>query len=145
VNDAVGHIEAAIRADDDAIGSVQALVDRVGRSYGLPPDTVTDLQVALDEVVTNIVHYAHPDGANHEFTVRFEMRGTRLQTVVEDDGVAFDPLAAPAPDLSLPLEKRRVGGLGVHFVKNLMSAVRYERVGERNRLTLEQELKEGNA
>ena len=119
---------------------VSGLIDRVGKEYALPSEVLTNLRIALDEIVTNIVNYAYRDGASHDITIHCEIRDGRLETTVEDDGVAFDPLRAPPPDLTVPLASREVGGLGVHFVRNLMSAVTYERVGGRNRLTLKQEI-----
>jgi len=68
------------------------------------------------------------------------VRDDSLETTIEDDGVAFDPLQAPAPDIGAALADRAVGGLGIHFVKNLMSSVDYERVGGHNRITLLQRL-----
>ncbi|MGH8701072.1 MAG: ATP-binding protein, partial [Burkholderiales bacterium] len=61
--------------------------------------------------------------------------------VIEDDGVPFNPLAMPAPDVSTPLRERRVGGIGIHFVRSLMDGVAYDRAGERNRLVLTKRLK----
>jgi len=55
---------------------------------------------------------------------------------VEDDGKPFDPLQAPPPDLSLPLERRPIGGLGIHLIRNLMDEVSYARVGGRNVLKM---------
>lgn len=119
---------------------VGQVIDQAALEYGLSNDVQTDLRIALDEVVTNILKYAYADDGAHEFTIRCELRDGSLETTIEDDGVAFDPLRVPAPDLNAPIETRKVGGLGVHFVKNLMSAVRYERSQGRNRLTLSQRL-----
>ncbi len=55
---------------------------------------------------------------------------------ISDDGVAFDPLKVPPPDLTADLESRPIGGLGVHFVKTLMDEVAYRREGDRNVLTM---------
>jgi len=133
-------IDATLASRGDAMQRVSRLIDRVGREYALPSEVVTNLRIALDEVVTNIVKYAYRDGASHDITVHCEIRNGRLETTVEDDGVAYDPLLAPRPDVAVPLAAREVGGLGVHFVRALMSDVAYERVGGRNRLTLKQEL-----
>jgi serine/threonine-protein kinase RsbW len=133
-------IAATLSSRDDAMSRVLQLVERVGTEYALPGEVLTNLRIALDEIVTNIAKYAYRDDAAHDITIHFEMRGSRLATTVEDDGVAFDPLRAQQPDLAAPLASREVGGLGVHFVRNLMSSVAYERVGGRNRLTLEQDV-----
>ena len=136
---------AAISNRGDAMACVEQVVDRVAREYRLSNDVQTDLRIALDEVVTNILKYAYADERAHEFTIRCELREGALETTIEDDGLAFDPLLAPAPDLSAPVATRHVGGLGVHFVKNLMSAVRYERIQGRNRLTLSQRIDAGGS
>ena len=133
-------IDGTLKTRGDALMRVSRLIDRIGTEYALPAEIVTNLRIALDEIVTNIVNYAHRDGASHDITIHCEIRDGSLETTVEDDGIAFDPLRAPKPDLAVPLAAREVGGLGVHFVRNLMSAVAYERVGGRNRLTLKQEI-----
>jgi anti-sigma regulatory factor (Ser/Thr protein kinase) len=117
---------------------VNELVDRVGEAFSVPPEALTNLRIALDEIVTNIMSYAYPDGAAHEIRIHCEMRAGQLETTVEDDGIAYDPLQAPEPDVTSSLTRRPVGGLGVHFVKSLMNAVVYERVAGHNRLTLQQ-------
>lgn len=119
---------------------IARLLDRVGREFSLPPAVLTDLRIAMDEVITNILTYAWTDDREHEITVECRMNAGRLETTIEDDGVAFDPLLAPAPDVRAPIATREVGGLGVHFVKKLIRDVAYERVGGRNRLTLAQDV-----
>ena len=140
VKEALAPIQERFSSGGDTIGNVSRFVDRVETEYDLPAEVLTDLRIALDEIVTNIVKYAYPDRGAHEFTIGCAVRGDRLETGIEDEGVPFDPLGAPAPDFSIPTEERKVGGLGLHFVRNLMSGVEYQRVGARNRLTLQQRI-----
>ncbi|MET0851484.1 MAG: ATP-binding protein [Candidatus Rokuibacteriota bacterium] len=133
-------IDRTVAGDAGGIAMVMQLVDDLAAECDLPASAVTDMQVALDEVLANIVSYAHPDGSAHDIRVRLTVTGSVLEAEVEDDGQPFDPLTAPAPDLSAPLADRQVGGLGIHFVKRLMSEVRYARVGDRNRLVLRRRL-----
>jgi serine/threonine-protein kinase RsbW len=65
--------------------------------------------------------------------------------MVEDDGPAFDPLLLPAPDVAASLEERKVGGLGVFLVRQMMDAVRYQRVATRNQLRMTKRLTAGGA
>ena len=116
------------------------VLDRVGEAFHLPAEVLTDLRIALDEIVTNILKYAYAGGESRGFTLHCEIIDGSLRTTIEDEGVPFDPLASAAPDLTVPLAARNVGGLGIHFVKNLMNHVAYERVGNRNRVTLTQDL-----
>jgi anti-sigma regulatory factor (Ser/Thr protein kinase) len=115
---------------------VTSLVDQLGVEHRLPREVIADVCIALDEILTNITDYAYIDDAEHEIHIRFEALDNVLEAVIEDGGAPFNPLAIPAPDVSAPLHERRVGGVGIHFVRNLMDEVVYDRVGDRNRLVL---------
>jgi serine/threonine-protein kinase RsbW len=120
---------------------VTSLVDQLGVKYRLPQEVIADVCLALDEILTNITDYAYTDDAEHEIHIRFEALDNVLEAVIEDDGAPFNPLAISAPDISAPLHERRVGGVGIHFVRNLMDKVVYDRVGNRNHLMLRKLLK----
>ena len=137
-------IDARLSNRTDAMANLGVVLDRIAGQYNLPRDVLIDLRIALDEVVSNILKYAYADDAPHDIAIHCEIRDGHLETTIEDDGRAFDPLRAPRPDLTVPLAARKVGGLGVLFVKELMNSVSYERVKGRNRLTLRQRL-EGEA
>jgi anti-sigma regulatory factor (Ser/Thr protein kinase) len=129
-----------IRNDPDEIARAAALADRFAGDNRLPAEAVADLQVALDEVLTNIIKYGYTDGRGHDIHVALRAEGDMLVVEIEDDGIPFDPLALPSPDTHAPLGERRVGGIGIHFVRELMSEVRYERVAGRNRLSFKRRI-----
>lgn len=97
---------------------------------------VLSLHLALEEVVTNVINHGYTDGHAHVFTVDLLMEDRRVTAVVTDDAPPYDPLAREEVDVSLPLEQRPIGGLGVHLVKKLMDSVCYERRDGKNILTL---------
>ena len=72
------------------------------------------------------------DGEEHEFEIRFELSSDRLSVTIADDGVPFNPFANFPPDTALPVEKREIGGLGIHLVRNVMDEVSYNRRTDRN-------------
>ena len=110
-----------------------------GVSRGWPMKWIVNATLSLDELVTNIVSYGYVDTDEHEIRITFSEQDGVLTVVLEDDGIAFNPfLEAAAPDLETGVEERRIGGLGVFFVKSLMDQVSYERRGEWNRITLTQ-------
>ena len=112
-------------------------IESHGTARGWPPKWITNVNLSLDELITNVVSYGYRDREEHEILVTLTERGRSLEVVMEDDGIAFDPFSdAPEPDLGAGLEERRIGGLGVHFVKALMDEVAYERRDGRNRITL---------
>lgn len=129
-------IEITIVNRGSELARVAGLLDQLAAERHLAPEMVADMQVALDEVLTNITEYAYTDDAEHKIHICFRVLDDVLEAVIEDDGAPFDPLAIPAPDVSTPLHERRVGGVGIHFVRSLMDEVAYDRVGDRNRLVL---------
>ncbi len=96
--------------------------------HGVAMGVVRAFQVCLDEVLTNIVDYAHQADGAHTIEVQVTLDAELLRTEVIDDGPAFDPLQdAASPDLDLSIEDRPIGGLGIHLVQELMDEVAYQR------------------
>jgi anti-sigma regulatory factor (Ser/Thr protein kinase) len=118
------------------IERVVELAERFGEEHQLPAEVVMSIHLVLDEVVANIISHGYDDTAEHQIHVTLALDESVLTIRVEDDGRAFDPLAAPPPDLDLPLEERPVGGLGIHIVRSVMDAVEYQRDGDRNVLIM---------
>jgi anti-sigma regulatory factor (Ser/Thr protein kinase) len=132
-------MKAALTLPSDIAGLPRLFefaADFAGRNK-LPDDEVSRLLLIIDEIFSNIVRYGF-DGPDPGGTIELELlfaRG-RLQIVFSDDGRAFDPLAAAVADLDLPMAQRPIGGLGVHFVRNLVDDARYSRRNGHNRLVL---------
>ena len=122
--------------DRSEVERLSRLVDAFGVAEGLQPDAIFSVNLALDEVVTNIIRYAHDDGRQHPIVVRLTLEPGVLTAEVEDDGRAFNPLEAPAPDLHASIEDRPIGGLGIHLVRSVMTSVEYRREDGRNLLTM---------
>jgi anti-sigma regulatory factor (Ser/Thr protein kinase) len=129
-------------ADAAAIGQTANALDDFCADEGVPPEAIWPLQVALDEIITNIVTHAAAQNAAAGLDVSFRRDGEYVEIIVADDGPAFDPLARANPDVNLPLEARQPGGLGIMLVKALMDEVRYERT-TRNILTLRKRIATG--
>ena len=129
-------LQISIRNQIGELDRVYELVSRLGRDCGLPAEIVFDLNVVLDELLSNIINYGYADDAPHEIDVTLSANAALVEVCIEDDGVAFDPLAAPEPDITLPLAQRPIGGLGLHFVRKLMDDVKYKRENNRNHLFL---------
>lgn len=134
--------QAIIRNRREDLTRVRLAVDQLAGECRLAAEVVGDMQVALDEILTNIVDYGYHDGAEHEIRIFLRVVDNVFEATIEDDGMPFNPLSVAAPNTSAPLRERRIGGVGVHFVKNLMSEVRYDRIGDRNRLVLKKKLTE---
>lgn len=129
-------VETTIGNRRDDVARVTRIVDELAFLHHLAPDVVADVNVALDEVLTNIITYAYDDDRMHEIWIGFTIDDDAIEAEIVDDGRPFDPTAIPPPDRSASLSDRRVGGLGMHFVRHLMSEVAYSRAGDHNRLRL---------
>ena len=112
-------------------------IEAHGESQGWSMKWIMNVNLSLDELITNIISYGYRDDGEHEIHATLTEREGSLVVVLEDDGHEFDPFSeAPEPDLEAGVEERRIGGLGVHFVKSLMDEVAYERRDGCNRITL---------
>ena len=108
--------------------------------HRLPAKVLQAADLALEEHVTNVLKYAYADTAPHQIRVRLSCDERTLHVEVEDDGRAFNPLDVPPVDTSVPLERRPVGGLGIHLMRQFMDALDYRREGGRNILRMTKRL-----
>lgn len=107
----------------------------------LPESAAYDLQLACEEIFLNIISYAYPNYIAHQLgriIITWADDPVQRKTTVTftDTGIPFNPLATDDPDLTSPLTRRRVGGLGIMLVRNKMNVVQYERLGDRNVLLI---------
>jgi serine/threonine-protein kinase RsbW len=128
-------VEIVIRNDMAELANLHDSLERIGAELGVPGKPLMQLQVALDEIASNVIKYGWPDGGNHKLCVRITGQQGRIEVEIVDDGREFDPRLAPPPEPQ-PAGRRRPGGLGIHLVKQLVDRVEYERVGGRNRTVM---------
>jgi anti-sigma regulatory factor (Ser/Thr protein kinase) len=131
-----GFVELRLAADLDGLAGLADRVERFGAEQGLSANVVNAINVVLDEAVSNAINHGYDAGVRGEIAVRLRRGADRVEIEVEDDGRPFDPLQVPPPDLTLPLERRPIGGLGVHLIKNLMDEVSYVHQHGRNVLKM---------
>jgi anti-sigma regulatory factor (Ser/Thr protein kinase) len=113
-----------------------AAIERFGKDHSLATEIVDAVNIALDELVANVVRHGHDDGQAHPIDVALRIEGDRLLVEIADDGRPFNPLERSSPDVEAPLEERAIGGLGIHFVRTLMDEVAYRRESGRNILRM---------
>lgn len=98
------------------------------------------IELALDELLSNIVKYAYADRPAGDIEVTYAVADGECRVSIVDDGIPYDPSLAPRPDTESPLEIRQPGGLGVHLVRKLMDRIEYSRADGRNRVLLARRL-----
>ena len=117
-------------------------VQKFGKSIGLSKKFLFEINLALDELFTNIISYGYRDDKDHLIEITITPQNNTLELCIEDDGVPFNLQDVDDPDLPCDIETCKIGGLGIHLIKNLMDEVCYVRKKNKNRLTLKKELKE---
>jgi serine/threonine-protein kinase RsbW len=105
------------------------------RNFGLDDRKIFDVQMAVDEACTNIINYGYTAEVGM-ITITCRRRDEDVIVVIKDTGKPFDPTSVPLPDLDANLEERKIGGLGVYFMKTLVDEVTYEFKDGRNVLTM---------
>jgi len=113
-----------------------AFVEQTLTSLQAPAANRDKLMMALDEILTNVVLYAYPGDQRGSVSVCIYRNGHGITAEVVDHGKPFDPTTHPEPDVTLPIERRPIGGLGIHLTRKLLTQLRYERENGENRLVL---------
>lgn len=98
------------------------------------------IRLVTEELVMNIVEYAYPDSGDDYLDVEIERDEKHITLRFRDGGVPFNPLSMTPPDISLPMEQRRIGGLGFFIVTKKMDSVEYEHADGENVLTVMKKL-----
>jgi anti-sigma regulatory factor (Ser/Thr protein kinase) len=127
-----------VPANLDSLAPIAAFVAAVAEDAGLSPRAAYRLRLAVDEISTNIIMYAYSGStAPGTIDLRAELDEATVTVLIEDQGAPFDPRQVPPPpDLHLPPEQRRLGGLGVYLALRNLDHFDYDRRGDRNRSRL---------
>lgn len=129
--------ETLTAVDDLAeIRRVIAALEAFGEAHDLPPRVVMHMSLALDELMTNTISYGFDTPGQHTIKITLDLQDDMLTVVLDDGGRPFNPLQTPPPNLDLDIDDRPIGGLGIHFVREMMDDVSYARDDGRNILTL---------
>ncbi len=111
-------------------------IDDISQAEDWAPILEFNIKLLLDELCTNVINYAHSDDLIHDITIHIESDDELVKVDIVDDGRLFNPLIdAPEPDTDSGLEERRVGGLGIYFVKTIADEAHYRRKDGKNHVT----------
>jgi len=116
--------ELALSATMSEIPRVIDFVSEASAQAGVTPAVRFDLQLATEEACCNVIEHAY-GGSGGSLHIRFKTRDGDVIITVRDHGRPFDPDAVAEPDMSIPLEDRSIGGLGLYLMRKLMDEVRF--------------------
>jgi anti-sigma regulatory factor (Ser/Thr protein kinase) len=105
--------------------------------HRIPQRTAHRLDLALHEALANVIEHAYLDEAQHPIQLRLEWANNSVRLEIIDDGIAFDPLAAPLAPAAPTLDHASIGGRGLRLLRQIMHAGRYQRIDGKNILQLE--------
>ena len=103
---------------------------------GVPPTLDMSINLALEEIVSNVMLYAYPEGQSGRVLIEAERSNSQIVFVVSDSGKPFDPTKQADADITLSAEERQIGGLGIYLVRQIMDEIHYQRIDNKNILTL---------
>jgi anti-sigma regulatory factor (Ser/Thr protein kinase) len=107
-----------------------------GRNIGVQELCISEINICLDELFTNIVLYGFNDDLKHKIKFIMTVDDNILTATIEDDGVPFNPLKKEAVDLPTNVDDAEIGGLGIHITKKLVDTISYKRKRGINRVTV---------
>jgi serine/threonine-protein kinase RsbW len=127
------------------LAEIQWLAEAVevfGEENGLPPKVVFQVNLALEELLTNTINYGYPQGSENELTIKLELKNSHdLIVEIRDDAFPFNPLEIEQPDIGQDIEARSIGGLGIHLVRQMMDEIEYCWENDHNVLVMRKHIK----
>ena len=126
----------------DNISGATAWLDEILEALDCPMKAQMQLDVAMDEILSNIARYAYAPGTG-DVTLRadFDEATGMVEISFADSGVPYNPLENKDPDVSLPAEERGIGGLGIFLVKKTMDGLAYRHEGGQNIFTMRKKIR----
>ena len=129
-----------LKNDVQEVPRLNAFVEEVCQNVGFNQDDMMKILVAVEEAVVNVMKYAYPHGLPGDVTIEAASNDLRLKFTIIDSGMPFDPTVQTAVDTTLSADERRIGGLGIHIMRQNMDSINYERIDNLNVLTLRKKI-----
>ena len=132
--------EICIKNKVSELEKVAQFIEEIGEELGLSMELQMNLNLVMEEMVTNVIFYAYPQDEEADIELLAKSDGKELTFVLSDQGKEFDPTAKEDNDLSVNPAERELGGMGIFIVKNIMNQVTYQRLEGKNLLTMKKEI-----
>ncbi len=136
--------EICIKNKVSELEKVARFVEEIGEELGLSMELQMNLNLVMEEMVTNVIFYAYPQDEEADIELLAKSDGKELTFVLSDQGKEFDPTAKEDTDLDVNPADRELGGMGIFIVKNIMNKVTYQRLDGKNLLTMTKGIADDN-
>lgn len=124
----------------EELGALAEKIEQLAEEWQLSPALAMNINLVIEEALTNVIFYAFPDNGKHEIKFSVSVQNNLLTINITDNGIPFNPLSQQQPDVTLPAEERAVGGLGIFLISQIMDQMHYRRQKNQNILTLSKNL-----
>ncbi|MBO7539597.1 MAG: ATP-binding protein [Prevotella sp.] len=128
--------EIRIKNKITELEKIAKFIEEIGEELGLNMELQMNLNLVMEEMVTNVIFYAYPQDVEADIELLAKSDGKELTFVLSDQGKEFDPTAKEDTDLNVNPAERDLGGMGIFIVKNIMNKVTYQRLEGKNLLTM---------
>ena len=132
--------EISIKNQISELERVAVFIEEIGEELGLGMEMQMNLNLVLEEMISNVIFYAYPEGKEAAIDLVAEFDGKELTFVLSDQGQEFDPTLIDENNMDVNPAERDLGGMGIYIVKNIMNKVTYQRLDGRNLLTMKKEI-----
>ena len=132
--------EIKIKNQVGELEKVNTFIGEIGEELQLDMELLMNLNLVMEEMVSNVIFYAYPEGKTADIELSAECNGRELTSVLSDKGREFDPTLKEDIDTETDPADRDLGGMGIYIVKNIMNEVTYQRLEGKNLLTMKKDL-----
>lgn len=132
--------EIRISNNLNEIATLANFIEELGEELSLPMEAIMNINLALEEAVANIIMYAYPSQEEHIILLKVTSTPKQLVFLLTDKGASFDPTQVEDTDITLSLEERPIGGLGIFLIRSIMNEISYHRLDNENRLTMKKDI-----
>ena len=126
--------------DIEELNKLEPFLNGIFERENLDMSMLPQIDLALEEAVTNIIMYAYPEGEKGTAELTVEVADGQISATLIDSGTPFNPLQQQEANLDVSLEERKIGGLGIHLIKEIMDEVDYAYEEGRNLLRMKKRL-----
>lgn len=131
----------SLKNDLSQVPELNKFVASFTSRLNIEPSLESQIKLAVEEAVVNVMDYAYPIGIEGDISVEAQSNSSYVTFIISDTGKPFDPTEGGRVDTTLSVEERPIGGLGIFLVRELMDSINYERIEGKNILTLKKKYK----
>jgi len=124
-----------IRPDLDEIAGISTALEEVMKTHSFGEEEILDTQLAVEEAITNVIVHGY-EGREGEIVITCRATKGTVEIQIEDTAPPFDPLSLPEPDLTASVDDRKIGGLGIFLIRQVMDNIAYRHEDNKNILIL---------